>query len=56
MSARRIRTIALLVLITTTIGCDRVTKHVALLHLQGGPSQSYFADIVRLEYAIPWLR
>lgn len=41
---------ALLMLITLTIGCDRVTKHYAST-LVGEPGQSYLADTVRLEYA-----
>src|SRR5262245_29493999 len=34
-----------------TIGCDRVTKHVAATSLAGTPGRSYLADTVRLEYA-----
>jgi signal peptidase II len=45
------RTVALLVLVVTTIGCDRVTKHMAVASLEGRPSRSFFADIVRVEYA-----
>jgi signal peptidase II len=33
-----------------TIGCDRVTKHVAATTLAGLPAQSFAADMVRLEY------
>ena len=40
-----------LVLVVTTIGCDRVTKHLATTNLAGMPRQSYFADTLRLEYA-----
>lgn len=36
--------------IMATIGCDRVTKHVAMASLAGEPSRSYLADIIRLEY------
>ena len=42
---------ALLMLITLTIGCDRVTKHYAASTLVGEPGQSFLADTVRLEYA-----
>lgn len=42
---------ALLLLITMTIGCDRVTKHYAASALVGEPGQSFLADTVRLEYA-----
>src|SRR2546425_10016698 len=43
--------ILLLILVVTTIGCDRVTKHLASTNLAGTPPQSYFADTLRLEYA-----
>src|SRR3984893_1187429 len=42
--------LALLVAIGATIGCDRVTKHVAATTLAGTPGRSFLADIVRLEY------
>ena len=45
------RKIALLVLIAMTVGCDRVSKHLAARELAGEPSQSFLADTVRLEYA-----
>ena len=41
---------ALLILIVTTVGCDRVTKHFAASTLPQMPRQSFFADTVRLEY------
>ena len=34
-----------------TIGCDRVTKHVATTALAGNPARSFLADTVRLQYA-----
>ena len=37
--------------IVLTIGCDRVTKHVATAALSGMPSRSFLADTVRLQYA-----
>ena len=40
----------LLVLVGATIGCDRVTKHIALTTLANSPGHSFFADTVRLEY------
>jgi signal peptidase II len=43
--------LGLIVLIGTTIGCDRVTKHMAATSLAGTPPRSFFADSVRLEYA-----
>jgi signal peptidase II len=42
---------ALLVAVVATIGCDRVTKHVATVALAGAPGRSYMADTIRLEYA-----
>src|SRR4051794_25011669 len=43
--------LVLLIAISATIGCDRVTKHVASTTLSGTPSRSFLADTVRLEYA-----
>jgi len=40
-----------LILLLTTVGCDRVTKQAATARLAGRPSVSYFADTFRLEYA-----
>jgi lipoprotein signal peptidase len=42
--------LVLLLAIGATIGCDRVTKHVAATTLSGTPSRSFLADTVRLEY------
>ena len=42
---------ALVVAVVATIGCDRVTKHVATISLAGDPGRSYLADTIRLEYA-----
>src|SRR5437899_3846598 len=41
----------LLGLASSTIGCDRVTKHVAAVALAGAPGRSFLADTLRLEYA-----
>lgn len=43
--------LSLLVVVTATIGCDRVTKHAATLMLAGTAERSYLADTVRLTYA-----
>ena len=43
--------LVLLLAIGATIGCDRVTKHVAATRLSEGPSRSFLADTFRLEYA-----
>jgi signal peptidase II len=45
------RWIALFLLVGTTVGCDRVSKHFAARELAGEPRQSFLADTVRLEYA-----
>ena len=42
--------LVLLVAVVSTIGCDRVTKHVATTLLAGVSARSYLADTVRLEY------
>jgi signal peptidase II len=44
-------TLVLLALVASTIGCDRVTKRMAVTSLAGAPSRSFLADTVRLEYA-----
>jgi signal peptidase II len=43
--------LVLLIAIVATIGCDRVTKHVAATRLADGPGLSFLADTFRLEYA-----
>lgn len=48
---RVIKTLLLLLVITTTVGCDRVTKHLATTFLAGKPDRSFLANTVRLEYA-----
>ena len=42
--------LALLVLVLATVGCDRITKHLAVETLADLPRQSFLADTVRLEY------
>jgi signal peptidase II len=51
MMRRYITKLVLLALVTTTIGCDQVSKHLATAHLMGGPTRSYFGDSLRLQYA-----
>jgi len=46
-----VRFALLLLVMASTVGCDRVTKHVATELLAGKPTQSFFADTVRLTYA-----
>ena len=48
---KAVSSLLLLTLIVTTVGCDRVTKHIATESLAGMPGRSLFGDIVRLEYA-----
>lgn len=40
----------LVVVVVGTIGCDRVTKHVAATTLAESPSRSYLGDTVRIAY------
>ncbi len=40
----------LLALALLTIGCDRVTKHLAAAKLRNLPRQSFLSDSIRLEY------
>jgi signal peptidase II len=40
----------LFLLVLSTIGCDRVTKHVASTYLAGSPGRSYFSDTVWIGY------
>jgi signal peptidase II len=42
--------LALIFVIAATIGCDRVTKHLATATLAGTPPRSFLADSVRLDY------
>jgi signal peptidase II len=41
----------LLLAVTATFSCDRITKHVAVSTLAGNPSRSFLADTLRLQYA-----
>ena len=40
-----------LCLLLTTVGCDRVTKHLAIVHLSGASPQSFLQNTIRLQYA-----
>src|SRR5262245_66309265 len=42
--------LVLLIAIGATIGCDRVTKHIAATTRSEAPSRSFLADTFRLEY------
>jgi signal peptidase II len=50
MSARWAGRLVLMVAVLGTIGCDRVTRHIATTTLAGQPTHSYLADAVRLGY------
>ena len=45
------RVVLLALVMASTIGCDRVTKHMATALLADKPTQAFFADSVRLVYA-----
>src|SRR5689334_7199689 len=50
MNGRR-RLLLVAVLLTTTIGCDQSTKHIAMSTLRTTPTQSFLGDTFRLTYA-----
>jgi signal peptidase II len=50
MAGRWTRRLVLFLAVVGTIGCDRVTKHVAATTLAGSPSRSYLGDTVRIGY------
>ena len=41
----------LVIATVSTIGCDRVTKHMAAISLPEAATQSFLGDTIRLEYA-----
>ena len=43
--------LVVIAIIGVTVGCDRVTKHLAATTLAERPAQSYLSDTVRLQYA-----
>ena len=50
MARRWAGKIVLLLAVVGTIGCDRVTKHVAATTLAHSPNRSYLGDTVRIGY------
>jgi signal peptidase II len=40
-----------LILLLTTVGCDRATKHFAKLELENSPPRVFLGGLFRLEYA-----
>lgn len=51
MLRRRLASVALIGLIAATIGCDRVSKRVASVHLADSAGHSFLGDALRLQYA-----
>ncbi|HVS25625.1 MAG TPA: signal peptidase II, partial [Gammaproteobacteria bacterium] len=51
MSSRTAERLAMLALAATTVGCDRVTKHLATTWLASAPPHSYLGDTLRISYA-----
>ncbi len=45
------RALLAFVLLMATVGCDRITKHLASVVLDGELPRSYVSGVVRLEYA-----
>ncbi len=48
---KHLRFLVFLLVVTSCIGCDRVTKDIAKEHLKDKAALSYFNDMLRLEYA-----
>jgi signal peptidase II len=51
MTWRIVLRVLLVASVVATIGCDRLTKRIAVDRLAGTPGRSFLADMVRLEYA-----
>ena len=49
-TSRWVSRFVLVAAVVGTIGCDRVTKHLASTTLAGVPGRSWFGDTVRVEY------
>ena len=45
------RTLLLLGILLSTVGCDRITKHLATAHLTEQEDHAYLGGLLRLEYA-----
>ena len=45
------QSLVVVLLVVATVGCDRVTKHLAGENLAGGPTHSFLGDLIRLTYA-----
>ncbi len=51
MTRSRLRVFTLLLLLVGTVGCDRVTKHIAIGALSESPVRTFLHGTVRFEYA-----
>jgi signal peptidase II len=50
VNASRRRALAAIALAASTVGCDRLSKQVAIRELSGEPPRSYLGDTFRLDY------
>lgn len=50
-TGKSVRLLLLLAILASCIGCDRVTKVVAMRSLPGDAVRSYWGDTVRIQYA-----
>jgi signal peptidase II len=51
MISRRLTAVLLAIVLVATVGCDRVTKHMAVTTLAGTADRTFLAGTVRLLYA-----
>jgi signal peptidase II len=51
MLSRLGQSLVVLLPVVATVGCDRVTKRLAIENLAGGPTHSFLGDMIRLTYA-----
>ena len=52
VSSRLGKALVVVLLVVATVGCDRVTKHLASENLAGEPTHSFLGDTIRLTYAL----
>ena len=51
VTPRRLRLLLALAILFSCVGCDQLTKNIAVKTLRDQPSRSYFADTLRLDLA-----
>src|SRR5262245_23562274 len=51
MTSSLLLRVLLVASVVATIGCDRLTKHMAVDRLAGSPGRSFLSDTLRFEYA-----